>query len=288
MIQTYIYTQTGHNFGLEGLRRGVAIYKQFTKIEPILATADFRAASFAKDEMGVKKGVGVDIITALPHLMTRRDILIYDSKEASEFTKEHMKDFCTILLEIGVDIPNDIVDEDFFEHINTKRDKCFFFADDDYEDEIMNILTIDSKKHDMDCLMGHYFFMGHDEKLKEYFNEIIEEEDYKQTIKQTKYLLSSSVNACIESLAAGNKPVFFLRQIKDFKGNLDLLEKYNIPIVNGKDLNEIVLNFEKTIKNYPKTNEIKKIDISEIIKNIENTSEKFEKVLGNTMHKVID
>ena len=288
MIQTYIYTQTGHNFGLEGLRRGVAIYKQFSSVEPILATADFRAASHAKDEMGVKKGVGVDIITALPHLMTRRDILIFDSKEASNFTKEHMKDFCTILLEVGVDIPNDIVDDEFFEHIENKREKCFFFADDDYEDEMINILTVNSNKHNLDCLLGHYFFMGHDKKLAPYFNQIIEEEDYMQTIKETKYLLTSSVNATLESLASGNKPVFFARQLKDFKGDIELLEKYNIPTVQGKDLNEIVNNFENLIKNYPKTKEIKKIDISSIIKNIEDTTAKFEKILGNTMHKVID
>ena len=288
MIQTYIYTQTGHNFGLEGLRRGVAIYKQFNSVEPILATADFRAASHAKDEMGVKKGVGVDIITALPHLMTRRDILIFDSQEASNFTKEHMKEFCTILIEVGVDIPNDIVDDEFFEHIENKREKCFFFADDDYEDEMINILTVDSKKHNIDCLLGHYFFMGHDKKLSPYFNEIIEEEEYMQTIKETKYLLTSSVNAALESLASGNKPVFFARQIKEFKGNIELLEKYNIPTVQGKDLNEIVESFENLIKDYPQTNEIKKIDISNIIKNIEDTTAKFEKILGNTMHKVID
>lgn len=288
MIQTYIYTQTGHNFGLEGLRRGVAIYKQFKNIEPILATADFRAASHAKDEMGVKKGVGVDIITALPHLMTRRDILIYDSKEASDFTKKHMNDFCTILLEIGVDIPNDIVDNEFFEHIPSKRNKCFFFADDDYEDEMSNILCIDSVKHNMDCLMGHYFFMGHEKKLSAFFNEIIEEEEYMKTIKETKYLLSSSVNACLESLASGNKPVFFSRQIKSFKGNIELLEKYNIPVVIGTNLNEIVSNFDAIIKFYPKINEIKPIDISIILRNIEDTTKKYEKILGNTMHKVLD
>jgi hypothetical protein len=279
MIQTYIYTQTGHNFGLENLRRGVAIYKQFTNIEPILATADFRAASHAKDEMGIKKGVGVDIITALPHLMTRKDILIFDSQEASNFTKKYMKKFCTILLEVGVDIPNDIVDNEFFEYIDNKREKCFFFADDDYEDEMINILTIDSKKQNMDCLLGHYFFMGHDKKLSPYFNRVIEEENYMQTIKETKYLLTSSVNATLESLASGNKPVFFKRFIKEFKGNIELLEKYNIPIVYGKNLNEIVNNFENLIKNYPNTNKIKKIDISGVINEIEDIIRQYEKVL---------
>jgi hypothetical protein len=288
MIQTYIYTQTGHNFGLEELRRGVAIYKQFSNIEPILATSDFRASSFAKDEMGVKKGVGVDIITALPHLMTRRDILIYGSKEASDFTKQHMKEYCTILLEMGVDIPNDIVEDDFFDKIDTKRDRCFFFSDDDYEDEMLNILCKNSKKHNLDCLLGHYFFMGHDKKLSPYFNDIIEEEYYKQTIKETKYLLSASVHSCLESLASGNCPVFFQRQIKVFKGDLDLIQKYNIPIICGDNLDELIEAFDKQIQKYPQTKEITKIDISGIINNIEQTTQKFEKILGNTLHKVIE
>lgn len=288
MIQTYIYTQTGHNFGLESLRRGVAIYNKFNNIEPIFVTSDYRAASHAKDNMGIKKGVGVDIITALPHLMTRRDILIFDSQEASDFTKKHMQEFCTILIEIGVDIPKDIVDDTFFNHIDKKIDKCFFFADDDYEDEILNILLKDSKKYNIDCLMGHYFFIGNDKKLAPYFNNIIDEENYTQTIKESSYLLTSSINACLESLASGNKPVFFERKLKKFKGDLSLLKKYNIPIIKGDNLNQIIEQFEKVIKDYPKTNKIEPIDISHIIKNIEDTTDKFEKVLGNRLHKVID
>jgi len=287
MIQTYLYAQSGHNFGLEAIRRCSAIYHQLSKVDPILATSDYRAASFAKDELGIKKGVGVDIITALPHLMTRLDILIYDSKEASDFTKEHMKEFCTILLEVGVDIPKDIIDEEFFQNTKKTREKCFFFADDDYEDEMLNILCVDSKKQDMDMLMGHYFFMRHDEKLAPFFNEIIEEEDYAQTIKETKYLLTSSTNAALQSLASGNHPVFFSRSIKDFKGDLDLLEKYNIPTIQGANLNELCSNFDEIIKNYPNTNEIKLIDISEHIKNIVDTTAKYEKILGNTLHKTI-
>jgi len=285
MIQTYLYAQSGHNFGLEAIRRCSAIYHQLEKVDPILATSDYRAASFSKDELGIKKGVGVDIITALPHLMTRRDILIYDSKEPSDVTKKYMKEFCTILLEVGVDIPKDIIDDEFFEESKTTREKCFFFADDDYEDEMLNILCVDSKKQDMDMLMGHYFFMRHDEKLAPFFNEIIEEEEYAQTIKETKYLLTSSTNAALQSLASGNYPVFFARTIKEFKGDIDLLEKYNIPIIEGANLNELSNNFDKVILNYPKTNEIKRVDISEHIKNIVDTTAKYEKILGNTLHK---
>jgi hypothetical protein len=75
------------------------------------------------------------------------------------------------------------------------------------------------------------------------------------------------------------KPVFLKRFIKEFKGNIELLEKYNIPIVYGKNLNEIVNNFENLIKNYPNINKIKKIDISDIVNKIEDTTRQYEKIL---------
>ena len=174
--------------------------------------------------MGVKKGVGVDIITALPHLMTRRDILIFDSKEASNFTKEHMKDFCTILLEIGVDIPKTIVSNNFFTKKKCNIESTFFFGDDDYNNILLNQLC--DKKNDINLLMGHYFFLGDNEKLKPYFKSIIDEENYFNTILNTKYLLTSSINAVFESLASKNNPVFYQRKDKS-KEDLALIKKYH-------------------------------------------------------------
>ncbi len=271
----YIYARSGHNFGLENIRRCSAIYKKLAHLDPIFATADYRAATFAKSELGVKKGVGVDIIGNLPHMMRRKDILIFDSLEPSETMREYMAEFCEILLEVGIDIPYDIIDDEYFTPSQTIQEKGFFFADDDYEADLLQICE-NSSNCGLSILLGHYFFLGSEDKLAPFFGKIYEDEEYAKFIKGTKHLLTSSVNAALESLASGNHPVFFARNIKPYKGELALLEKYNIPQISGGNLDELVINFEKAISNYSKTNDIKKVDLSEIVNNIETTIKRFE------------
>jgi len=271
----YLYARSGHNFGLENIRRCSAIYKQLAHLDPILAAADYRAASFAKSELGVKKGVGVDIIGNLPHMMRRKDILIFDSLEPSETMREYMKDFCQILLEVGVDIPYDIIDDVYFTPSKMIDEKGFFFADDDYEADLLKMCENAQNSH-LPILLGHYFFLGSETKLVPFFGKMYEDEEYESFIKGTKYLLTSSVNAALESLASGNHPVFFARNIKPYKGELSLLEKYNIPQIEGSNLDELMAQFEEVISNYPQTQTIEKVDISQIITNIETTMKKFE------------
>jgi len=274
-MNIYIYAKSGHNFGLENIRRCSAIYKKLAHHDPILATADYRAATFAKSELGVKKGVGVDIIGNLPHMMRRKDILIFDSLEPSETMREYMNDFCEILLEVGVDIPYDIIDEIYFTPSKMLNEKGFFFADDDYEADLLKMCE-NSQNCKLPILLGHYFFLGSEVKLAPFFGKIYEDEEYESFIKGTKYLLTSSVNAALESLASGNHPVFFARNIKPYKGELALLEKYNIPQVEGSNLDELMAQFEEVISNYPQTQTIEKIDLSGIITNIETTMKKYE------------
>ena len=262
-MKLYIYAQTGHNFGLENLKRCVAIHKKLNHQNPMLATSDFRAVTFAKEVLGVSGGVGVDIIENLPNIMQRGDSLIFDSFEPSDTLKEHMKEFCDKLFEVGIDIPYDIVDDIYFKKVPQKYEKALFFADDDYENEMLEFCN-GSQKQDMILLLGYYFFIGNEDKLAPYFDKIIESEDYVQTIKATKYLLTASVQSALESLVSGNCPVFFKRKLKEFKGEIKLLEKYNIPIIDGKNLDELVREFEKIIKNYPRLNSIKKIDLDDL------------------------
>jgi len=265
-VDIYIYTKSGHNVGLEQVRRGSVLYTQLKKsgCDPILCTSDYRASTFAKD-LGVQKGVGIDIIGNLPNIMQRSDILIFESDEPSDTMRTFMKDYCTELFEIGVDIPKTIVSNDFFKQGDKSIDKCFFFGDDDYSNLLLNNLC--KSKVNIDILMGHYFFLGDEDKLSKYFNTIIDEENYFDTILNTNYLLTSSINAVFESLASGNNPVFFQRSDKDTK-DLELIKKYNVPIVCGEDINQIITNFDNIILNYPKTKQLKEVDTTEIIQQI--------------------
>jgi len=278
-MNIYLYTKSGHNIGLEQLRRGAVLYKQLKLkgCDPIMCTSDYRAATFARD-LGVHKGIGIDIIGNLPNIMERSDMLIFDSDEPSDTMRKFMKDYCTKLYEVGIDIPKTLVSDDFFTSKKDKNksiEKTFFFGDDDYSDSLLKVLCNNQEKQDINLLMGHYFFMGNEDKLIPYFKSIIEEEDYFDTIVNTKYLLTSSVNAVFESLASGNFPVYYPR---DDKANEDivLLKEYNIPIINGENISKITNEFENIINNYPIIKKLEKVDINNIINEISTIIEKFK------------
>ena len=265
-MKLYIYAKSGHTMSLDAVRRCSAIANKLQKFDPLLCTCDFRAGIYAKDELGVKKAVSIDIIENLPNIMERGDILIYDSDEPNETMTKHMKDFCSLLYKVGVDISSTIIRDEFFEKGNTSIDKLFFFGDDDYNEELLKICE-NSSKQDIPLLMGHYFFLGNEKKLEPYFKELIDEEEYINTIKNTKYLLTGSVNTALESLASGNHPVLFQRADKKYD-SLDLLTSYNIPIVTGNNLKEIIDSFNEITKNYPSTKEIQKVNINDIADSI--------------------
>jgi hypothetical protein len=283
-----MYAKSGHNLGLENIRRASALFNMLKGTDPILCTSDYRAATFAKAELGVTKGVGIDVIGNLPHVMERGDMLIYDdSDEASETMQSHMNEFCKHIYKVGKDIPKDVVDYAFFGKKATKRKKVLFFSDDDYANWFFN-LSEKSKKHDIPLLWGHYFFFKNEDKLAQQYIEVIEEEEYVDTIQTTAYLLTSSIHSCLESIASGNSPVYFKRLDKENIENYELLKKYNIPVIEKNDienLDSVITEFESVIKNYPKINQIEKYDISKIKNEIENTLKLFESVKPSLEYK---
>lgn len=275
-MQLYIYAKSGHSFGLENIRRASAIYDMLKNSDPVLCTADYRAATFAKYNLKAPKGVGVDVIGNLPHVMERGDILIFDdSNEASQTMQTHMRDFCTHLYKVGEEIPFDIVDSDYFETTEKTIEKTIFFADDDYQNWFYDFCN-DSKKHDMALILGHYFFLGNEDRLEKSFNKVYEDEDYKDILTASKYVLTASVHTTLEVNASGGKPVYFKRKDKETIENFDLIEKYNIPVVEADDLDKLIEKFEETISNYPTIKRIEKFDISPIKTQIEETLKKFD------------
>ena len=287
-MKLYLYAKSGHNFGLENIRRISAINSVLKEFDPILCSADYRAATFAKQYLGVDKGVGVDVIGNLPNVMERGDMLIYDdSNEASDTMNKHIKEFCKHSYKLGSDIPFDIVDETFIPNNDIKYEKSIFFSDDDYANWFYD-LVIKGGKHDIALSLGHYFFFGNEDTLKKYFSEVLEEDEYIDTIKSTKYLLTSSVHSCLESLACENYPVYFKRYDKENIENIELLEKYNIPIIaisEAKSFDDIVNKFDDIITSYPKLKKIEKVDISAIKDEIEKTIKLFEHIMPSLEYK---
>ena len=283
-MKVYIYASSGHAFGMENVRRASVIYKALEEFNPTLATADYRAATFAKNQLDVKIGLGVDIIGNLPHMMENGDILIYDSEEPSDTMTTYMKEYCTLLYKVGVDIPMNIVDNKFFDNNeDIANEKVFFFADDDYANEVLRLCD-GCNKQDLPILWGHYFFFKNEDIIANLFNEVIDEEEYEKTIKSTKYLLTSSVNTALESLASGNSPVFYKREDKQTQ-NFELINQYNIPVVTGANINEINKNFNQVISSYPTTKKIVPFDFSTIKDEIAPIVEKFKHIYSALDYK---
>lgn len=277
-MRVYLYAKSGHAVGLDATRRCSAIANllQDRGCDPILCTCDFRAGAYAKEELGAKKYVSIDVLSNLPNIMERGDILIYDTDEASEFMQKHMQAFCTLLYKIPEDIPYTIINSKYFTKSKEKSiEKLFFFGDDDYNNLLLNSLE-DGKKYDISLLWGHYYFLGNEKKIEPNFTKILEEESYLEAILNSKFLLSGSLNACIESIVCQGKPVLLKREDKPY--DEDLIKKLNLPTIKLSNFDEIFIKFDSIIKSYPKLNEIDSLDINSIINTICKKIETYKKL----------
>lgn len=261
-MDLYIYAKSSHRDGLENVRRCSALARMLQEFEPTLCTSDYRAASIAKDTLGIKRTMGIDAMGNLPHTMERLDMLIYDNDEVTAQMHDQMDAFCSRLYQVGENIPFDIVDEEFFEPAEILCQKGVFFGDDDYKGWFLNFCE-GSSCYEVTLLNGNYFFFDSAAKLAQSFREIEDEEEYIAFIKSTKYLLTASVQAALESLAAGNFPVYFARGDKELESEF-LIQKYDIPVLKGADLDAIMSAFDTVCANYPQTKKIEKFDISAI------------------------
>jgi GMP synthase PP-ATPase subunit len=207
--------------------------------------------------------------------MQRNDILIFDSKEANDDMKSEMKQFCSLLYEIGTDIKEIIVDTNLYTKVpNPSIEKTLFFGDDDYNNLLLDMIKNSDNK--ISLLMGHYFFLGNEKIFKNHFSEVIDEEEYVSTIQNSKYLLTASLQTAFESLACGNYPVLFKRIDKEY--NDELISKYNIPVINYTNINDLIENFENLIKDYPLINNFEITSLDNVISEIKQKIELFNKL----------
>lgn len=272
-MELYLYAKSSHRDGLENVRRCSALARMLEEFEPTLCTGDYRAASIAKDTLGVGRTMGIDAVGNLPYTMERLDMLIYDNDEVTPEMHKQMDAFCSRLYKVGKEIPFDIVDEEFFAPISCTQEKGVFFGDDDYSKWFLHFCE-GSALHDVALLNGNYFFFDSASELAKSFQQIKEEEEYILFIKSTKYLLTASVQAALESLAAGNAPVYFKRGDKELEAE-HLIQKYNIPRISGKNLDAVMHTFDTVCKQYPQTRKIERFDISQIKKEVAVIFEKY-------------
>ena len=282
-MQVYLYAKSGHTVGLEATKRCAAIANALKEFDPILCTSDFRAGAFAKDLLGIRRYVNIDVIRNLHNIMEKRDILIYDTPEINDNMKKDMTAFCTLVYGIDDEIKGIIVDSSIYNKTDNanlnKLDKTIFFGDDDYNNIFLEMAK-ESEKQEINMLMGHYFFLGNEKVFLDYFSNVIDEEEYVQTIKNSKYLLTASLQSALESLACGNFPVLFKRFDKNY--DEELITNLNIPVIKGDNLKQLIENFSVIINNYPNINNFNIISFDTIVKNVKEKIDLYNKLMNNT------
>jgi hypothetical protein len=275
-MQVYLYAKSGHTIGLEATKRCAAIANVLKEFDPILCTSDFRAGAFAKDLLGIRRYVNIDVVRNLHNIMQKRDILVYDTPEANEDMKKDMKEFCTLVYGIDNEIQGIVVDTSIYtKQENPKLEKTIFFGDDDYYNLFLKLLE-ESGKFNINLLMGHYFFLGNEKIFNNHFSNVIDEEEYVQTIKDSKYLLTASLQTALESLACGNKPVLFRREDKIYDEKL--IEELNLPIIEASSLEELLEKFDLSINEYPIISNFNIVNLENIKKEIKEKIDLYNKL----------
>ena len=275
-MQVYLYAKSGHTIGLEATKRCAAIANVLKEFDPILCTSDFRAGAFAKDLLGIRRYVNIDVVRNLHNIMQKRDILVYDTPEANEDMKKDMKEFCTLVYGIDNEIQGIVVDTSIYtKQENPKLEKTIFFGDDDYYNLFLKLLE-DSGKSNINLLMGHYFFLGNEKIFNNHFSNVIDEEEYVETIKDSKYLLTASLQTALESLACGNKPVLFKREDKIYDEKL--IHELNLPVIKASSLKDLLEKFDASINEYPIISNFNIINLENIKKEIKEKIDLYNKL----------
>lgn len=276
-MNVYLYAKSGHTVGLEATKRCASVAHFLKDFDPILCTSDFRAGAFAKDNLEVKKYVNIDVMRNLHNIMKKRDILIYDSIEAGPEMKKDLETFCTIAVDLNENYDDIFVDTEIYcKNDNPTIEKTVFYGDDDYGNHFLNAVKDLDSKTDCSILMGHYFFLGNESIFEEKFQSAIDEEEYVDTIINSKFLLTASAQTAFESISCGNKPVILLRKDKEY--NLDLIKKLNIPTINSTDLKENLIEFENITKTYPTLNKFEVVNLNPLKQEISAKIELFNKL----------
>ncbi len=263
----YFYARTDNRKDLDRLRRSVALAKEFDEVY-FMAT-DFRAASYAKS-LGVKKAVGIEDFRNISQVCQRGDVLVFDSDEHLENDHVHqeMIDYFGRFIRISYD-PEDqrkegeclispyivgegvinaiLVDAEFFEESSKQIEQLYFWGDADYEKKLLQLAPV-LGEFEFDLLEGLYFFAGYADELAPYFKNIYEVDDYYETIKGSKLVVSANPQTALEATAAGAKVIYMPKSAEnDYHLLLKRLGIFNMGL-DPKKLQEALLSVSSANK----------------------------------------
>lgn len=253
MPNIFYYAHTGHRIGLDRFHRAAAIINALPELDITLLTSDYRIAQIAHT-YGIKRSVGVDVVRNIPQIANNGDILIFDSAEANPAMLADMQRYFSKFIRISDDPEDQVypgeylinpylkdenccnalaIDPLFFETVKKDEEKVFFFGDDDYEEDLLKAKSSLADQA-FSLLLGFYFFIDYEDKLKDAFSKMIEPEEYQETIQSAKMFVTSSPMAVLQAMASGSRPIYLQREDypKDFLG---LFNELTIPCADFGD-----------------------------------------------------
>lgn len=230
-MKTYYYAHTGHRIGLDRFRRAATIIRAFGDAEITLLSSDYRIAQIAR-EFGVDNAIGLDVVRNIPYVAQNGDQLIFDSDEANPIMLDDMKKYFSKFIHIA---ENDVVvDERYFKDVKKTIPISFFYGDDDYEKDIEKYIDF-INEIDASLLLGFYYFLDVEDKLKESVKSCYEFDEYDTVVTSSEVFISASPQAVLESFASKSKPIFIQRE--DYTDSFcDIFKELNIPIIQNYDL----------------------------------------------------
>jgi len=270
-VKIYYYAFSGHKWGLDSVKRGVALIKALRDedIEVQLLVSDFRAGLAAKD-LGVGDAVTIETIMDIDMIAKRGDILFIDTPEEDHGRIERYSREYKYLFHIVDDFseesnfgeiivsPNSdkfssiLIDREYYHHHKKVDRVLFFLGDADYDKEILTHSDFFAE-FEMDLLLGHYFFIKYEDELSEIFVTLHEAEEYSDTISSSSVVVTCSKQTALEAKAS-QSDVIYMKKDSDEKDILYLLETFGIKIIESYDKNMLskALNMSKNEALLPK------------------------------------
>ncbi len=282
----YYYAYSGHKYGLDRVKRAVALIKALEKqgVEVNLLLNDFRAGLAAR-ELGVMDSVTVETIWDIDAVAKRGDIVFIDSPEDDKGKLEHYSDeynplfyvvdscdkkasYDEVMMKPDCDdaaecISSIIIESDYFDIVPKEERILFFFGDADYDKVVLSNADF-FEGMGMELLLGHYFFIKYEDDLAKLFDVLHEPEEYRELICSSSTVVTFSAQCALDARAAEANAIY-MKKPEDSACLLQEFETFGIKIIDGFDKEQLIEALDSSFNERKVPNSI--IGISKTIKN---------------------